>query len=72
MREVRSVFMNMSMATKFDVTKFDGTRNFALWQTRVKDMLLLEIFSKGNHRDDYILLYLLFIKYILNNIICIN
>lgn len=27
------------MASKFEVTKFDGTGNFGLWQTRVKDLL---------------------------------
>ncbi|KAL0411272.1 UNVERIFIED_CONTAM: hypothetical protein Slati_3716900 [Sesamum latifolium] len=30
--------MAMSGA-KFEVVKFDGTRNFGLWQTRVKDLL---------------------------------
>ena len=25
--------------TKFEVQKFDGTGNFSLWQTRVKDLL---------------------------------
>ena len=25
--------------TRFEVQKFDGTGNFALWQTRVKDLL---------------------------------
>src|SRR6266540_7259120 len=28
-----------SMASKFEVTRFDGTGNFGLWQTRVKDLL---------------------------------
>jgi len=27
------------MASKFEVTRFDGTGNFGLWQTRVKDLL---------------------------------
>jgi hypothetical protein len=27
------------MASKFKVTKFDGTDNYGLWQTRIKDML---------------------------------
>jgi len=36
---VRPVFARMSASTRFDVTKFDGTGNFALWQTRVKDLL---------------------------------
>ena len=27
------------LGTKFEVQKFDGTSNFALWQTRVKDLL---------------------------------
>ena len=26
-------------STKFEVVKFDGTRNFGLWQRRVKDLL---------------------------------
>ena len=29
----------MSAATRFEVTKFDGTSNFMLWQSRVKDLL---------------------------------
>ena len=29
----------MSAATRFEVTKFDGTGNFMLWQSRVKDLL---------------------------------
>jgi hypothetical protein len=28
-----------SMTSKFEVTRFDGTGNFKLWQTRVKDLL---------------------------------
>ena len=28
-----------SMASKFEVARFDGTENFELWQTRVKDLL---------------------------------
>jgi hypothetical protein len=28
-----------SMASKFKVPRFDGTGNFGLWQTRVKDLL---------------------------------
>jgi hypothetical protein len=28
-----------SMASKFEVMRFDGTGNFGLWQTRVKDLL---------------------------------
>ena len=35
-----------SMASKFDVVKFDGTGNFGLWQTRVKDLLAQQGFSK--------------------------
>ena len=27
------------MAPKFEVARFDGTGNFRLWQTRVKDLL---------------------------------
>jgi hypothetical protein len=30
----------MSFATMFEVTKFDGTGNFSLWQSRVKDLLV--------------------------------
>ncbi|KAK1678164.1 hypothetical protein QYE76_039012 [Lolium multiflorum] len=29
----------MSSTTRFEVTKFDGTGNFLLWQSRVKDLL---------------------------------
>ena len=29
----------MSMASKFEVERFDGTGNFGQWQTRVKDLL---------------------------------
>lgn len=29
----------MSSTTRFEVTKFDGTGNFPLWQSRVKDLL---------------------------------
>jgi predicted GNAT family acetyltransferase len=29
----------VSMASKFKVARFDGTGNFELWQTRVKDLL---------------------------------
>ena len=29
----------MSSSTRFKVTKFDGTGNFPLWQSRVKDLL---------------------------------
>ncbi|KAK4411837.1 hypothetical protein Sango_0256700 [Sesamum angolense] len=32
--------IEMAMAgAKFEVVKFDGTGNFGLWQTRVKDLL---------------------------------
>jgi hypothetical protein len=35
------------MASKFEVVvKFDGTRNFGLWQTRVKDLLAQQSISK--------------------------
>ena len=27
------------LGTRFEVQKFDGTGNFSLWQTRVKDLL---------------------------------
>ena len=29
----------VSMASKFEVARFDGTGNFGLWQTRVKNLL---------------------------------
>ena len=29
----------MSAATRYEVAKFDGTGNFVLWQSRVKDLL---------------------------------
>ena len=35
-----------SMASKFEVTRFDGTGNFGLWQTRVKDLLAQQSISK--------------------------
>ncbi|KAK4394525.1 hypothetical protein Sango_1606800 [Sesamum angolense] len=35
---LEQVEMAMS-GTKFEVVKFDGTKNFGLWQTRVKDLL---------------------------------
>jgi len=35
-----------SMTSKFEVTKFDGTRNFGLWQTRVNDLLSQQSISK--------------------------
>jgi len=28
-----------SMASKFEVARFDGTRNFGLWQMSMKDLL---------------------------------
>ena len=33
--------------TKFDLEKFDGTGNFVLWQTRVKDILAQQGILKG-------------------------
>ena len=36
-----------SMASKFEVVKFDGTRNFGLWQTRVKDLLAQQGISRA-------------------------
>ena len=36
---VRSRLGMMPGFTKFDVEKFNGTGNFGLWQTRVKDLL---------------------------------
>lgn len=46
----RSVRSRLGMApgfTKFDVEKFDGTGNFGLWQTRVKDLLAQQGILKG-------------------------
>jgi putative component of toxin-antitoxin plasmid stabilization module len=38
------------MTSKFEVVKFDGTGNFRLWQTRVKDLLaqqsILKVLSR--------------------------
>jgi len=36
-----------SMASKFEVVRFDGTGNFGLWQTRVKDLLAQQGISKA-------------------------
>jgi hypothetical protein len=35
------------MASKFKVTRFDGTENFRLWQTRVKDLLAQQGISRA-------------------------
>ncbi|KAF8673343.1 hypothetical protein HU200_048903 [Digitaria exilis] len=35
-----------SMPSKFEVARFDGTRNFGLWQTRVKDLLAQQGISR--------------------------
>ena len=35
------------MAFKFEVVRFDGTGNFGLWQTRVKDLLAQQGISKA-------------------------
>jgi hypothetical protein len=35
------------MASKFKVARFDGTRNFGLWQTRVKDLLAQQGISRA-------------------------
>ncbi|CAO2142897.1 unnamed protein product [Urochloa humidicola] len=32
----------MTMASKFEIARFDGTGNFGLWQTRVKDLLVIQ------------------------------
>jgi hypothetical protein len=34
------------MASTFEVTRFDGTGKFGLWQTRVKDLLAQQSISK--------------------------
>lgn len=34
-----SLLKMMNYVAKFDVIKFDGTRDFRLWQQRVKDLL---------------------------------
>jgi hypothetical protein len=36
-----------SMASKFKVARFDGTGNFGLWQTRVKDQLAQQSISRA-------------------------
>jgi hypothetical protein len=36
-----------SMASKFKVARFDGTGNFGLWQTRVKDLLAQQGISRA-------------------------
>ena len=46
----RSVRSRLGMApgfTRFDLEKFDGTGNFGLWQTRVKDILAQQGILKG-------------------------
>jgi hypothetical protein len=35
------------MASKFKVARFDGTGNFGLWQTRVKDLLAQQGISRA-------------------------
>ena len=35
------------MASKFEVARFDGTGNFGLWQTRVKDLLARQSISRA-------------------------
>jgi hypothetical protein len=37
----------VSMASKFKVARFDGTGNFRLWQTRVKDLLAQQGISRA-------------------------
>ena len=37
----------VSMTSKFEVARFDGTRNFGLWQTRVKDLLAQQSISRA-------------------------
>ena len=36
-----------SMASKFEVARFDCTGNFGLWQTRVKDLLAQQGISRA-------------------------
>ena len=36
-----------SMTSKFEVARFDGTGNFGLWQTRVKDLLAQQGISRA-------------------------
>lgn len=35
-----------SLALKFEVVRFDGSMNFALWQMRVKDLLVQQGISR--------------------------
>ena len=39
--------MAATVVSKFEVVKFDGTRNFVLWQMRLKDLLAQQGISKG-------------------------
>ena len=34
-------------SAKFDVVKFDGSRNFGLWQRKVKDLLVQQGMMKA-------------------------
>jgi len=36
-----------SMTSKFEVARFDGTGNFGLWQTKVKDLLAQQSISRA-------------------------
>ena len=37
--------------TRFEVEEFDGSGNFALWQTRVKNLLAQQRVLKGRRRS---------------------
>ena len=40
------LFSKRAMNSKFEVARFDGTGNFGMWQTRVKDLLAQQGISK--------------------------
>ena len=39
--------MSRISSTKFDIVKFDGSKNFGLWQRRVKDLLVQQSMMKA-------------------------
>ena len=42
--------MSRISSTKFDIVKFDGSKNFGLWQRRVKDLLVQQGMVKALYR----------------------
>ncbi|GJW14511.1 hypothetical protein Tco_0018644 [Tanacetum coccineum] len=49
----QSVYTKM-MGTKFDIEKFDGTNDFALWQLRMKALLEQQGLADGGSQSEYI------------------